>query len=351
MRRISCIIFAIFMMFGICSCGGGGGGSSSSAPAGGIEGYAGAASQGDFARFSFNGTSLTYTLNGTVFGNQTGTVDVFPVEDSNGTVIEPFYYAEVNGGKIYMMFAGNIGIAEVKAGDKSAYVVGLSRVGSLDPAEFANKTYTLFTSVKEEGSSNPQWDIWELRLNGDGTGNGTWQLMDINPSKEKDSGTWKIDGDHIVAKSSNGTPVANIIVKPGDFAAGIIVDFIDGSGFAIGLEQKPLTSERVSGTYHMFTHHLNNPEEDCFAEVVVNGTNATEHDLWCVNSTDLYSGNDTLELNKMCDGTSLNGVICVRNSHGDNVEVFADSQDGYYFAITEDAEEGLIYTIGGIVIK
>ena len=352
-RKFLVFLLNLCLPFALLSCGGGGGGSSTTA--GGSSSvsqtktYVGAASQGDFATFTFNGTHLTYSLSGTVFGNKSGTLKLYPVKDANGNVIKPFYYADVNGAKVYMMFAGNVGVAQILLGNETTYVVGLSKVASLNPEDFADKTYTLFTSIKEEGQTNPQWDIWKLEING----NGTWRRIDIDTGNVEGTGAWEVSGDHIVAKDDNGNSVANFVVKPGDFAVGIVVDFVDGSGFAIGLEQKPLTAERVSGTFHMFTHHLNHSDDDCFEEVVVSGTTDTMHDLWCANSDNYYSsGRETLALNKTCDGTSVNGIICVTTAENEKIEVFADAQDGYYF-VTRDAddEEGLIYTVGSLATK
>ena len=321
-------IFAAGVTLTACGGGGGGGGSSSTKTAT----YTGAASAGDLATFTFDGRVLTYRVSGPVFGNLSGSLTLTPVEG-------PFLYKDEDDN--YYYFSGNLGVAEIELDDgRIAWVAGLQNVARPTVEQVAgnsSKNY-LYIEIDQNGTI----DGYILTVNA----NNTWYTTDLSGQIE-DYGNWTIVDNYIRAYDSENNTY-NVIVKPGTSRAGIVVDYGNGNGMGIGLEQKTLTADDVTGTY---TSYYYDPVSglECFGNVTVsanNGTYSYTYTASCSdNSTDDSAG--TLELNTFCyaNGTRvpLNGIACAQDANSGNLyDVFIDPVDGYYIAVNPATQERVI---------
>jgi hypothetical protein len=329
-KKLGLLALTGFATTAIISCGGGGGGGSVSSTK---ASYSGAASQGDLATFTFDGKNLTYQISGPVFGNiPPKTIQLIPVQ--NG---ENFVYKDKWDD--YYYFSGNLGVAEIYLtdSDKATYVVGLKSVQIPDVNTVAGnstegKKYIYIYIPRD--IINDDIEGYLLTIKPDHT----WQLSDGA------SGNWKIVENHVEAYDSDGNKVANVIIKPGQSRAGIIVDINPafGGGFGIGLEQKPLKPEDLTGVYQTYYYYLNatayynatteeerrNAEIECFGKLYVNGNTYTYIENWCSDGEPDNVTVSNIKLNQLCDGTPMNGVACA-----DGYNIFVDPEDGYFIAI------------------
>ncbi len=261
-------------LLGLAGCGGG----SSTPTASGGSGttYSGAASVGDMAEFTVNGSMLSYNLSGAHFGSTSGSLAIQPVNGTSG-----FYQATVNSQTIGLMLAGNFGIAIVPNVPDlmnpnttvNAFVTGLKNATS-NEADVKGKTFLYATyraapaayvlKLNNDNSfvAQPVLDyLTDLNnagsLNGDpGTTNavmGCWGASSngnyLNAVLASDpnvsaalSGVGGGCGQFDFTTTYDSNPASTspayyrFMIKPGSNRAGLIVDMADGSGFGLGLE-------------------------------------------------------------------------------------------------------------------
>jgi hypothetical protein len=330
------------------SCGGGSGSSGSSESTSPVT-YYGAASAGDLAKFTLNGTTLYYEVKGPVFGDKKGS---FPVSVYKQ---KPFYKGEENGTPVYMMLSGNIAFADVILDGNDTFVVGLKSSGNLTSEDVAGTNSTGKNYVFVEVYSNGSVGGGIINLRPDGN----WTLYGPT-EKQEDNGTWNIvDGAYVNATDSAGTSY-NVVIKPGVSRAGFVVDL--PGGFGIGLEQKPLTQADVAGTYSFYSYNVDksgslNNGEDCFGTVKVYYDNSTGEYKYSsqYNCEDSGAGteNGTITLNKFCVPTdpttcfTVNGTAMFTDADGNSGYLFIDPEDGYFMGVKLDSTGNISeYIIG-----
>jgi len=297
-------------------------------------GYTGAAAPGDFARFSVNEglseTTLSYELNGTVFGEVSGTIPLTPATEG-----DVFYFGDIGGGvTVKIALANNLGVAIVPTDAEGGVtmVVGLSVAAAVDESKIVDRNYT-YAEISNEGGVEASL----LNIKADHT------YVSYYMDGSSDGGCWRTVGDHIVAKSdtadcsmvTDASADARVVIKPGISRAGIVVDNAGGRGFGIGLEQKMLVAEEITGTYEMFTQ-LNDGSSRLFQVSVGQdaeenfGYQSTEYECdanGCVLGANVVTG--SIRINELCGGEEpirMPGVICV-----DGTEMgFIDPEDGYF---------------------
>ena len=325
MKRVSLAIIAIFTGIGIISCGGGGGSegnnsSSNSSTANSKASYTGAAFQGDLATFTFDGKNLTYHIQGPVFGDVNGTIQLTPIIQGETLVYKDKW-------DDYFYFSGNLGIAEVYPSDSdiATYIVGLKDVKTPNIADIAGTSGKNYIYLGVSPSGEIEGYILTLKPNK------TWQLSDGT------NGTWTIKGNYIEAYDNNGNRVANVFIKPGKSRAGIVVDLLNG-GFGIGLEQKPIKPEELTGTYQTYYYKPptgnNSKEIECFGTLTVNGTHYVYKETWCSDGEPSQPIEANITINQLCNGKQVNGVACA-----DGFDIFIDPVDGYFIAINPITHE------------
>jgi len=329
-KLLSLAAFSLIIPATIVSCGGGGGSSSESSTTSTSTTtsttqttpvtYYGAASQGDLAKFTFDGQKVYYEVSGPVFGDKSGS---FPVSVN---VQKPFYKGDADGTPVYLMLSGNLAFADVILDGKDTLVVGLRSSGGLTDSDVAGKKF-VYVSVLSNGSVGG----YTLELGTDHT----WKLYDLE-GNEEDSGTWQlVNGSYIKATdSSNNT--YNVVVKPGTNRAGFVVDLAGSSvsGFGMGLEQKPLTKDDITGTYYYYSYDADN-DEDCYGTVKVYydaGSSAYRYDaktVWCEDSEDV----GLEETGTLTPNSPVDGVAKLTDPEGNEGYVFIDPEDGYFMAV------------------
>ncbi|ADU97396.1 putative lipoprotein [Thermovibrio ammonificans HB-1] len=311
------------LLVALSSCGGGGGGStnlsSENTTATSVT-YLGAASQGDLAKFSLNGNSLTYEVQGPVFGDVKGNMTIQVNQQ------KPFYKGEVNGTQVYMMLSGNIGFADVIINGTDTLLVGLSNIGNLTDSEIAGKDF-VYVEVLNTGEVGG----YTIRLNSDHT----WTMYDFSGNLE-DSGSWQMTSENYVNATDSYGNTYHVIIKPGISRAGFIVDL--PNGFGIGLEQKALTQNEITGTYSYYSYDVQY-DEDCFGTVKVwydNSTNTYKYlakTIWCDDPADIgYEENGTLTPN-----SPVNGTLTLTDPQGNKGYIFLDPEDGYFTGVGVDS--------------
>jgi len=168
----------------------------------------------------------------------------------------------------------------------------------------------------------------------------------IYPSEELSSGCWRVINDHIVASVevedcrdiNDSNADARVIVKPGVSRSGIVVDLANGAGIGIGLEQKAILEEEVRGTYETFTTFADEEggSEEIFYRVVVSLVDenfvyqATPYDSNTFTLDNAHTIEGEIAINQMCDGTPIDGVMCVTLPGGMKTLGFMDPEDGYF---------------------
>ena len=258
-------------LLSLAGCGGGGSDPDSSESGGTT--YSGAASVGDMAEFTVNGSTLSYNLSGAHFGSTSGSLAIQPVNGTSG-----FYQSSVGSQTIGMMLAGNFGIAIVPNVPDlmnpnttvNAFVTGLKNATS-NEADVLGKTflyvtyqtapaaYVLKLNTDNSFIAQPVPD-YLTDLNNAGTLNGDPGTTNVM------TGCWRAssNGNYLNAVTSNDTNIASAVsgnscgqfdfvtagydpsstssdyyrfmIKPGTNRAGLVVDMADGSGFGLGLE-------------------------------------------------------------------------------------------------------------------
>jgi len=293
--------------------------------------YNGAARRGDYATFSYDKktNTVTYHVKGNAFGDANGTREI---ENLYGNV----FFKDKNGSNFYF-FSGSLGVAVIPMNNDEnniSFITGLQipekNLTASDLELIANKRF----NYMEFNSTTISFGFIEINSTNVNDLNGTWSDFENN-----DSGIWEVNGSHLDVKESNGTKVANVIIRPGVSRSGIVVDLVDG-GFGIGVEAKELNTSELSGTFY-YQNSGNN--YTCYGKAVVNGNSFTYSDDYCVdeNGTQINgdSGSGTLILNPSVDidhdGTAdlnLTGLAEVNESNGSEF-IFIDPEDGYYISI------------------
>ncbi len=324
-KQISSLLFGSIIVVGglfVYGCGGGGSATPTNTPTQGS--FEGAVAKGDYAKFSIYGNKLTYNISGIHFGGENGTLDLDNVFGNFWKSTSP---------EVYIFTSGNLGISvipELKDG-KDAFIVGLKTTEAPDANKFAGKTY-VYAEIKNDGAA-PTGRI--LTVNADKT-----FFVDQNAIGMR--GCWKVIDNHVAAKitedACDPSPVTennadfNAIVKPGDRRNGLIIDYIDGTGFGLGLEQKALAAADITGTYYSYWY---DGQDEGFGKVIANADfSYTWHDCDASgNCTEESTG--VLQVNQLCDGTAVAGAACAEDADGSKSLVFIDSEDGYYIAVDD----------------
>lgn len=288
--------------------------------------YIGAASAGDLASFSVNGTQLDYNVSGIVFGNQSGTLSL-------NNYFGNFWYATSPLTDIFL--SNNLGIARVLISPSTyAYIIGLKQ-SSLNVSDISGKE---FLYIHMPASGTPKG----FRLMIDA--NQTFTATNITTSAIV-TGCWKLDTDHLVARAgftdcstvTDNTADYRVMIKPGTSRSGIIVDYTNnnglGDGYGIGVEKKMLTTSEVTGTYQGYYYDPSSPGSTGFSEVTVSGNSFVWSDCNATTNTCTQTNSGTLMLNKLCDNTDMNGTLCATDGSGNQSQVFIDPVDGYYIAV------------------
>ena len=251
----------------VISCGGGGGGSSSgssnTSPA--YEGtYSGAASAGDLATFTVNGTKLTYHVWGSVFGNITGTLTLVPWAAGNG-----FFWKNDTEG-VYLAVFKNVGVAGIDTENGTATVVGLHEPSNVTDFDF-NRTFIFTMVYKENNGTQEVWyqDSGLLKFNAtDKTASLTYLTDNTTVSYN-----YTVNSTTNTIDLLNGTDVvAHIIYKQADTGSEfLVIDLAGGKGFGIARDTTPLQPDETK-TYKVYYY----------------GEDPNENDTWWGNGTVYY---------------------------------------------------------------
>ena len=314
-RSICAASLTGLLALALAACGGGNGDSSTQPPQGQ---YEGAATAGDYATLNVSGSTVSYNLTGANFGPASGTLNLTQAFGDFWQSTSP---------ALGVLLTDNLAVARVPVGGGAfAYVVGLQLEGPPDPNTIANKHY-LYIEIKNDNTTSG-WDVHFLA-------NGTFTASGIGGGSA--SGCWKPLGNHFVGKL-NLTDCSGVtdtsadyrfVIKPGSSRSGIVVDYVDGSGVGIGLEQVPLTAGDLTGTYSAYYQE---PGTADFSQVTVNGASFS----WArcpSGSCAAPSVTGTIVLNQLCSGLAYDGVACATDNSGNTYNLLIDPDDDYYFAV------------------
>lgn len=282
--------------------------------------YKGAVTKGDFATFTLTNSTLSYKID--------PSSSYYPGISGSLSLSNPFgKFFKDSSVDANILITDNLLIGKIPQDTSNAYVVALQSNNSINKDNIASKTY-IYSHI----DSNNNITLNTLRVNP----NGTYSQYNINTDVVS-SGCWKTNNGHIVAKDgiNDCTNVDsfdyNIVIKAGNKSA-IIIDYANGDGVGIGLEQRALTNSDINGTYYSYYYEQ---YTDNFAKIEIDNNNTVKWKM-CPNgycTSPWASGN--LNLNQDCLGNPLNGVACA-DIGGNKYLTFIDSKDGYYMAISAE---------------
>lgn len=345
------LLSSIFLSVGLmAACGGGGGGTTTQIePSQDLQGtYTGAATKGDFATFTVSGTTLSYTLEGGIFGKKSGSINIEPLAEGAGPDTH-FWKSEDGTAKIFL--SGNIGLAYVSNidGTRDAIIIGLKDVENI--ANIIGKTFVYVDlrtngvdvcEIKIYGTSNDTSGTFDYTCLVGGSGTGCWNL---DSQRNRLAVTTNLLDPNSCANWDGSNPTAYVVAKPGNNRAGFIVDYTDGSGVGIGLEKKSYSTELDENKTYTF-ETLSTNGEICPATVTVsfNRDISAWRYTWSSPGCNFESAG-TLYIDQTCNNTPYDGIICAQNDRGTQYYVMFDPIDGYYMAINT---EGNYVEIGAL---
>lgn len=314
------LLLSSALAFALIGCGG----SSNNTPESTKTDYKGAITKGDYVTFTFDSSTLnlTYSVdsNSRYFGGVSGSV----------TLSNPygkFYISSSLGASA--MIANNLLIGKIPQNNDTAYVVGLQSSSAPTVSQVAGSTHKKYVYTHIDKNSNVT--LHTLQVNS----NGTFTETNLGSSVTS-TGCWKIDSGRLVAKGgvNNCTNVTsfdfNIVIKPGSSRSGIVVDYANGDGIGIGLEQQQLSTSDVAGTYESYYFENN---DDNFAKVEIDSSGTLKWKACPGGSCTMPYSNGTLSLNQDCDGNTVDGIACATVG-GNNYLAFIDNEDNYYIAVS-----------------
>ncbi len=346
MRRVGVILSVVILLFSLAGCGGGGGGGEGivSGTSGGTT-YLGAAGAGDFVRITIapDNSSLSYEVFGPVFGNQTGTLRMESYPD------KPHFYKLFldNGTQVADMFlSGNMAFFGIYLDGNSTVLAGLKKVRNTLTAADVNGTYN-YVHIPANGTGLAFYRITVYE-------NGTYYAENILDNAYNETGCWRLSdtGDYLLAKAgatdcaglTEDNATYRIVIKPGTHR-GFVVDYVNGSGFGVGIESYNMTTAFANMTTCTAEYYWWDAEnhEEGWGNATTGGLllNRLEFYEEYFNGTAIGSDNASLIPDFADDGnTPAPGMAYIFTTSG-NGTVFMDPDDGYFINIFN--ENGTIY--------
>jgi hypothetical protein len=305
-------------------------------------GYAGTVTPGDFVHFSLSGDTISYRVEGDVFGEVTG--DVTVEELGTGGYV---YKGTVNGKTAYFFMAENLGIAAIPIEGETYIGVGLKETQGGLTSDHIVGTYA-YGEVGFDTTTHKPNDVdgCEIEVKADSTA----EVSCISGSNE--TGGWKIsdDGTYVLYKEDTAASAitdsnadARVVVRPsedGDGHKGFLVDIAGGGGFGIGLEEKTMTQDSVKGNYLVVDYKH---RELIDVVVTPDGTDptlltyATSVGLSLSQGKGLacHTQGGAIRINNDCTGYRK-GIACVQDYDGNQYVGALDNIEGYFALVTHD---------------
>jgi hypothetical protein len=302
--------------------------------------YAGTVTPGDFVHFTRSDNTITYEVDGDVFGHVEGSVAVTDLT-GDGYVFK----GTVNGEETYFFTTGNIGMAAIPINGETFLGVGLREAKSGLTTDDIVGSYA-YGEVEFNPTTHKPVDADGCQI--DVTAAGTAELDCINGNQE--NGGWVIaeDKTHILYKANTAADDiteanadARVIVRPAENggAKGFLVDLAGGKGFGMGLERKIMTQASVKGNY-LAINYLNRKLLDV---TVTPDEGDPERLTYTTQAAQILSGafgNDepggVIRINHDCGGTYREGVACVTANNGKIYVGSIDNTEGYFGLIGEE---------------
>jgi len=305
--------------------------------------YTGSANPGDFVNFSIDGSLLNYEVAGAVYGNFQGSLTL---QDATGNGV--FFFADIGGGEyVKVAKSDNLGIfiAPVDSEGNTTVMLGLQVAQTaLNESDIVNKAY-IYAELGEDSEGTRYVDGYIVALNSD-------HSISLYPASGGSlDGCWKILGNHVVVKVDasssycsddyayldDTTADVRVVIKPSQQGAraGFIADSVDGEYIGIGLEQRAITMSEMNGSYDAYWYDFTNDSETFVQVDVTNDGESASYTLTpyvcdangCqLDSDSSHQLSGSIEINKLCSGDALDGVMCVDNSFIG----FIDPSSGYF---------------------
>ena len=312
--------------------------SSTDTPAATTYKYAGSVTPGDFVHFERTGNTITYEVEGDVFGNVTGEVNV---TDLTGD--EYVFKGTVNGEETYFFTTGNIGMASIPINGVTYLGVGLREAATGLTADDVVGHYAYGEVDFNPTTHNPNGaDGCLIDVKADQTADLT--CMD----GAEESGGWKISEDktYLLYKANTAADDiteanadARVVVRPAEAGKpkGFLADLAGGKGFGIGLEQVAMTQDSVKGDY-LAINYLDRKLLDVTVTPDANNTEQMTYTSQRANAAGLGTGDTgggTIRINHDCDGNAHDGIACVTDNDGAQFVGSLDNGEGYFALIGE----------------
>jgi hypothetical protein len=335
-------LFGALSLLPSCGGGGGGGGETTpppSAPMSYEGSYEGAVSAGDFALINIKGNTLTYKIEGPVFGNLTGSKTLVPLTtDAN----EHFWKSSDDSW--YAFLSGNVGffvVPEVKTVNgetEPAIIVGLKDLGPNDLIDYGESF--VYASVRTDSL-----DLCEITVNADNTADVNCLLSNVNGTV-----CWKLDNQNnrVLISDGNVTDCANwdgktnlmgyVYVKKPGHRDMFVFDYADGKGIGVGAEKTEVSLP--TDVEYETLDYCDDGVVPATVHIYYNSTSGQTEYTW---TSECWSGRGVLEANCFYDseGNKYNatGWYCAHNLDSGNYwNIIVDVDDGYYIAVSADGE-------------
>ena len=332
MNKIRYAALVVVSSLAIVACGGGG-----SDP---VQEFSGAASVGDFASFTVNGQTLSYQIDGAVFGSQSGTVNLQPLFGSS--LNTHFWSTQPGNGALFL--GSNIAMAYFPSiNNQSAVVIGLEQSGNL--ASVVGRTF-VYVDLPQNAAAVG----CEVTINSNQTA--TYSCLDQSSGAlcwqtDTANNRLKIGSTGNNCSSWSGSnPIYYLVARPeANARASFVLDHVDGSGIGVGTERRTYYDADFAAptTFEFLRITSSGP---CRYEVTVQDDGDSSNSLVNYSYDDSMAGGcnegsatGQLELNTYTAGSgslvAYNGAITTTT--GDS-NIFLEPNGGY--AIVLDTVTG-----------
>jgi hypothetical protein len=303
--------------------------------------YAGTVTPGDFVHFTRTGNTISYEVEGDVFGNVTGEVEVTDMT-GDGYV----FGGRIDGEETYFFTTGHIGMAAIPINGETYLGIGLQEAKTGLTVADVTGSYAYGKIEFNPDTHSP--------VDGDGcqidvADAGTAEIDCVSGHHE--TGGWVISEDktYLLYKTDTEADAiteenadARIVVRPAEAEEpkSFLVDMAGGKGFGMGLERITMTQESVQGTY-LAINYLDRKLLDVTVSPDASDPERLTYTTRSAESVPGASGGIASEpgghiwINHNCDDTYHEGIACVTSNIGTQYVGSLDNTEGYFALIGE----------------
>jgi hypothetical protein len=304
--------------------------------------YTGTVTPGDFVHFTRTGNTISYEVEGDVFGKVTGEVEVTDMT-GDGYVFK----GTVNGEETYFFTTGNIGMAAIPIEGETYLGVGLKEAKTDLTTDDVTGSYA-YGEIEFNPDTHKPVDADGCQI--DVAAAGTAEIDCVSGHQE--TGGWVIaeDKTYLLYKADTEADAiteanadARVVVRPAKEGEpkSFLVDIAGGKGFGMGLERITMTQESVKGNY-LAVNYLDRKLLDV---TVTPDESDPERLTYTTQPAKLAQGDSgslasepggRIWINHDCNDTYREGIACVTSNNDTQYVGSLDNTEGYFALIGEE---------------